>query len=65
MPTPVSTPILHPYVTIGVSWIPITEFADTVSAAYGIPTLCALTYTLEPAADATAYDIVISAGVPN
>jgi len=45
--------------------ITIPDFADSVATAYGIPTLCALVYTISLAADATAYNIAVVAGAPN
>ena len=65
VPTPVLSPINHLYLVNGNTLVPFVDFADTVSAAYGIPTLCALTYTLELAADATAYKVTIVPGAPN
>ena len=65
VPTPVSSPIVHPYFTAGMTTITIPDFADSVATAYGIPTLCALVYTISMAADATAYDIAVVAGAPN
>jgi len=44
---------------------PYTDFSDSVSTQYGIPTLCALVYSLELAASATTYGVTIIPGVPN
>lgn len=44
---------------------PYTNFADTVSAEYGIPTLCGLIYSLSLPADATTYGTTIVVGAPN
>ena len=43
---------------------PFTNFDDTVSTEYGITDLCVLSYSLELAADATAYGTSIIAGAP-
>ena len=43
---------------------PFTAFADTASTEYGVTDLCGLAYTLELAADATAYGTSIIAGAP-
>lgn len=63
--TQVSTPITHMFMINGATLVPFTNFADSVSTAYGIPTLCALTYSLTLAADATNYGVTIVAGTPN
>ena len=38
---------------------------DSVSTEYSIPGLCSLVYSLELAADATAYIVTIVEGTPN
>ena len=38
---------------------PITAFSDSVSTQYSTPTLCALTYSLSLAADATTYGATV------
>jgi PKD repeat protein len=44
---------------------PYTNFLDTVSAEYSIPTLCGLVYSISVAADATIYGTTIVVGAPN
>jgi len=40
-------------------------FSDTVSIEFGIPGLCALTYTLTPSADATIFGVSIFISLQN
>ena len=55
----------HPFATSGPTLIDFTNFADTVSSAYGNSALCGLTYALSAAADATNYEVTIVPGTPN
>jgi hypothetical protein len=36
-----------------------TAFNDSVALQYGVPTLCALSYSLSPSADATKYAVTV------
>jgi len=60
----VINPITYPFGGAAVLTA-FTNFADTVSVEYGLPTLCGLVYTLSLAADATTYGTTIVVGAPN
>jgi hypothetical protein len=60
----VINPITYPFGGAAV-FTAYTNFADTVSAQYSLPTLCGLIYSLSVAADATNYGVTIITGSPN